>query len=128
MDAQLLITLQKEKAYRFLQEADDMVIQQRWNLAANRYYYACYHMVHAAFITKGIMTKSHDGTLTELGRHFILTGKLDKQYGRFFARMIQLRLKADYNNISDVTEEEVKEMAPLSHNFVDNLLPLLSQR
>ena len=128
MDAQLLITLQKEKAYRFLQEADDMVIQQRWNLAANRYYYACYHMVHAAFITKGILTKSHDGTLTELGRHFILTGKLDKQYGRFFARMIQLRLKADYNNISDVTEEEVKEMAPLSHNFVDNLLPLLSQR
>ena len=128
MDAQLLITLQKEKAYRFLQEADDMVIQQRWNLAANRYYYECYHMVHAAFITKGIMTKSHDGTLTELGRHFILTGKLDKQYGRFFARMIQLRLKADYNNISDVTEEEVKEMAPLSHNFVDNLLPLLSQR
>ena len=70
MDAELLITLQKEKAYRFLKEADDMLEQKRWDLAANRYYYACYHMTHAAFISKGISTRTHDGTLTELGKNF----------------------------------------------------------
>lgn len=95
-----------------------MVIQRRWDLAANRFYYACYHIVHAAFITRGIATKTHDGTLTELGRQFIMTGQLDKKYGRFFARMIQLRIKADYNSIADITEVEVLEMAPLSHDFV----------
>ena len=71
MNIQLLVNLQKEKACRFLQDADDMVQQRRWEMAANRYYYACYHMVHAAFITRGITTKTHDGTLTELGRNFI---------------------------------------------------------
>ena len=50
MDSNLLIKLQTEKAQRFLQEADDMVLQKRWDLAANRFYYACYHIVHAAFI------------------------------------------------------------------------------
>ena len=89
--------------------------------------YACYHIVHAAFITRGITTKTHDGTLTELGRNFILPGLLDKKYGRFFARMIQLRLKADYNSIAEVSETEVLEMAPLSHEFVDGILPLLGQ-
>lgn len=125
MDTTLLIKLQTEKSERFLQEGDDMLQQQRWDMAANRYYYACYHMVHAAFITRGIATKTHDGTLAELGKHFILTGKLDKKFGRFFARMIQLRIKADYNSIAEVTEAEVIEMAPLSHEFVDSLRPLL---
>ncbi len=127
MDAKLLIKLQTEKAYRLLQEADDMVLQERWDLAANRFYYACYHIVHAAFITRGIATKTHDGTLTELGKNFILTGKLDKKYGRFFARMIQLRLKADYNSIAEVSESEVLEMAPLSHDFVSAVEKLTAE-
>ena len=60
MDTKLLIKLQTEKSNRFLQEADDMVQQKRWDLAANRYYYACYHIVQAAFITKGIGIYSLD--------------------------------------------------------------------
>ena len=127
MDAQLLIKLQTEKSERFLREGDDMVQQKRWDMAANRYYYACYHMVHAVFITRGITTKTHDGTLMELGRNFVLTGQLDKKYGRFFSRMMQLRMKADYNSVAEVTEDEVLEMAPLSHEFVNSLIPLLAK-
>lgn len=127
MDAKLLIRLQTERSQRFLQEADDMVQQKRWSLAANRYYYACYHIVHAVFILRGIVTKTHDGTLTELGKHFILTGQLDKKYGRFYARMIQLRIKADYNSIAEVTEAEVLEMSPLSHEFVTALVAIINQ-
>ena len=126
MDAALLIKLQTEKSNRFLQEADDMILQKRWSLAANRLYYACYHIVHAAFITRGIATKTHDGTLTELGKNFVITGQLDKKHSRFFARMIQLRMKADYNSIAEVTEAEVLEMAPLSHDFVDAVEGLIN--
>ena len=125
MDVKLLTTLQREKACRFLQEADDMVAQHRWDLAANRYYYACYHIAQAAFIKDGLSVKTHDGTLTELGKRYVLSGLIDKKYGRFFARMIQLRLKADYNSIAEVSESEVLEMAPLSHDFVDCMKSLL---
>ena len=128
MDAALLIKLQTEKAERFLLEGDDMVKQQRWDMAANRYYYACYHMVHAVFITRGISTKTHDGTLTELGKNFILTGLLDRKYGRFYASMIQFRIKADYNSIAEVTDDEVMELAPMSHEFIDSLRPLLASQ
>lgn len=126
MDKQLLISLQVEKSHKFLDEANEMAKQERWDLAANRYYYACFHIVQAAFISRGISTRTHDGCLTELGKNFILTGELDKKYGRFFSRMIQLRIKADYNSIAEVTEEEVLEMAPLSADFItsiENLLP-----
>lgn len=128
MDAGLLIKIQIEKSERLLKEGDEMLHQKRWDLAANRYYYACYHMVHAAFITRGISTKSHDGTLSELGKNFILPGLLDKKFGRFYSRMIQLRMKADYNSIAEVTEAEVLEMAPLSHEFIESLRPLLAKQ
>ena len=82
-------------------------------------------MVQAVFINRGIVTRTHDGTLTELGKNFILTGQVDKKFGRFFSRMIQLRIKADYNSVAEVSEGEVREMAPLSHEFVTDLETLL---
>ena len=66
MDKQLLISLQTTKAHKFLDDADEMVNQKRWDLAANRYYYACFHIVQAAFIARGISTKKPvSGTLQQ---------------------------------------------------------------
>ncbi|MBQ7513176.1 MAG: HEPN domain-containing protein [Prevotella sp.] len=121
MDKDLLIKLQKEKSHKMLSDANDMVEQKRWDIAANRYYYACYHMLQGLFISRGMSAKSHDGSLTHLGQDFILSGQVDKKFGRFFARMVQLRHKADYNSIADVTENEVLEMAPLSIEFVKQI-------
>ncbi len=127
MDIQLLISLQVQKSHRILSEGDEMVSLKHWDIAANRYYYACYHMLQALFISRGFSAKSHDGSLTYLGKHFILTGEVDKKFGRFFARMVQLRQKADYNSIADVSEEEVAEMAPLSHEFVSSIESILKR-
>ena len=121
MDKDLLIKLQKEKSHKMLSDANDMVEQKRWDIAANRYYYACYHMLQGLFISRGMSAKSHDGSLTHLGQDFILSGQVDKKFGRFFARMVQLRHKADYNSIADVTENEVLEMDPLSIEFVKQI-------
>ena len=128
MDSNLLIKLQTEKARRFLQEADDMILQNRWSLAANRFYYACYHIVHAAFITRGIATKTHDGTLTELGKHFILTGQLDKKYGRFFARMIQLRDASILCKFNFWFQPVLSLLAAIKHMNVHPLLLVYLER
>lgn len=121
MDKELLVTLQKEKSHKMLTDANAMVEQKRWDIAANRFYYACYHMLQALFISRGVSAKTHDGSLTHLGQNFILSGEIDKKFGRFFSRMVQLRHKADYNSIADVTQEEVLEMQPLSKEFIEQV-------
>ena len=35
--------------------------------------------------------------------------------------MVQLRHKADYNSIAEVTEDEVLEMQPLSKEFIEQV-------
>ena len=49
-DIQTLVCLQLEKADRFLKQADLMCDLQQWDIAANRYYYACFHAVQGLFI------------------------------------------------------------------------------
>ncbi len=79
MDKEMLISLQVKKAHRILAEADEMMSLNHWDIAANRYYYACYHILQALFISKGISAKSHDGSLSYLGKNFILSGEIDKK-------------------------------------------------
>lgn len=122
-----LVGLQLEKAHRFLAQADEMYSMQYWDLAANRYYYACYHAVQGLFIANGLpATKKHSGTVTQFSLHFVKTGKDETTYGSFLARMMQLRQKADYNCAYDISEKDLAEQVSLSKDFIKKIEELLA--
>jgi len=116
-----LVELRKEKARKFLKEAKQMKTLALWDMAANRYYYACFHAAQALLISQGLSAHTHAGTLGVFGINFIKTGKIDKNLGAFFSRMEQLRMKADYNCEYDVTQEEVQSMSEPSERFVSTI-------
>ena len=60
-----MVGLQMEKANRFLDQAEMVRGLQQWDLAANRYYYACFHAVQALFIHHGLASKTHTGMLRQ---------------------------------------------------------------
>lgn len=115
----ILVSQQKQKASRFLSQADEMLDMEYWDLAANRFYYACFHAVQGLFISKGISAHTHAGMIQQFSLHFVKTRMVDMHYGSFLARMMQLRQKADYNCAYDISEEEVKETATLAHEFIE---------
>ena len=121
-----LVGLQLEKAHRFLAQADEMYSMQYWDLAANRYYYACYHAVQGLFIANGLpATKKHSGTVTQFSLHFVKSGKVETIYGSFLARMMQLRQKADYNCAYNISEKDLVEQVSLSKDFIKRIEELL---
>lgn len=115
----ILVSQQKQKASRFLSQADEMLGMEYWDLAANRFYYACFHAVQGLFISKGISAHTHAGMIQQFSLHFVKTRMVEMHYGSFLARMMQLRQKADYNCAYDISEEEVKETATLAHEFIE---------
>ena len=122
-----LVNLQLEKAHRFLDQADKMYSMRYWDLAVNRYYYACYHAVQALFIYNGLpSTKKHSGTVTQFSLHFVKSGKVAPTYGSFLARMMQLRQKADYNCAYDICESDLAEQVTLSEEFIKKIEELLA--
>jgi len=121
-----LVDLQMEKANRFLRQAEEMYAMQYWDLAANRFYYACYHAVQGLFIAYGLpAAKKHSGAVTQFSLHFVKSQKVEVTYGSFFARMMQLRQKADYNCAYDITEKDLMEQVNLSRSFICKIEQLI---
>lgn len=121
-----MISLHLRKANIMLAEADEMLQLQHIDLAANRYYYACFHAVHALFVKNGISAKTHEGTISMFGKEFILTGRFDKRYGTFLTHMEQLRQKADYNCVYDITTDELTSIQKPAHELVDTIVMMLT--
>lgn len=71
-----LVILQLEKAKVFLKQADEMFDLKYWDIASNRYYYACFHAVQALLIQNGLSCKTHDGLIACFGLNFIKQAKL----------------------------------------------------
>ena len=110
-----LVELRLEKAKRFIAEAEQMLSMELWDLAANRFYYSCFHAAQA-------------GTLGVFGMNFVKTGKIDKELGAFFSRMEQLRMKADYNCEYDVSNSDVENMQQPAHDFLNSIIKLIKEK
>ena len=113
-----MVRLQMEKANRFLEQAEMVREMQQWDLAANRYYYACFHAVQALFIHNGLASKTHTGMLSQFGLHFIKTGIIEDRLGGFLTRMEQLREKGDYNCVFSINEDELSTIIEPAHELV----------
>ena len=120
-----MVGFQIEKANRFLQQAEMVRDLQQWDLAANRYYYACFHAVQALFIHNGLASKTHTGMLRQFGLHFINTGIIEDRLGGFLTRMEQLREKGDYNCIFSINEDELSTIVEPAHELVKVITNLI---
>lgn len=69
-EKETLTALHIEKAELFLSQADEMCALKHWDLAVNRYYYACFHALHALFVVNGLSAHTHDGLITIFGKEF----------------------------------------------------------
>ncbi len=126
-ERQILKELHLGKADLFLKQADEMVSLKHWDLAINRYYYACFHALHALYVANGLIAHTHDGLITVFGKEFVQKGKVDRQYGRYLSRMEQLRKLADYNCTTSVTEDEVHELAIPAHGLLNVVKEVLAK-
>ena len=77
--------------------------------AESRLYYAIYHAAVALLLTEGLEPRSHGGTASLLGLHFVKTGRMDPQDARLFARIQKYRLEADYGRDFVLTEAALRE-------------------
>ncbi|MBD5356158.1 MAG: HEPN domain-containing protein [Bacteroides sp.] len=101
-----IIKLLIEKSKRNFEQAVHNVDMGYWDLVANRLYYSVFHAVNALMVNDGIKTGTHKGTAAMFGKHYVLTGRFDRNDGILYSRLQTMREKADYQNVFCITEEE----------------------
>ncbi|MDO8836137.1 MAG: HEPN domain-containing protein [Vicinamibacterales bacterium] len=94
--------------------------------AESRLYYAIYHAAMAILLTEGIEPRSHAGTTSLLGLHFVKTGRMDPDDARLFARIQKYRIEADYGRDFVLTDAAIKEDLAACEGFLKRARTLTS--
>lgn len=79
-----IVSFRIQKAEETIGEAIGIATLGYWNAVANRLYYACYYMTSALLIQNKYAANTHRGIIHLLGLHYIKTGIVTKESGKFF--------------------------------------------
>ena len=96
MGRELDVEQELGKAHQDLQMARIALDAQMLDGVGHSAYYAAFHAITAALLTRGRESKSHEGTLDLFSAQFANQGLVPKEYAQRAARLYDLRLKADY--------------------------------
>jgi len=90
-------------------------------------YYACYYAVSALLIHNGIETQTHAGVRQMLGLHFIRTGRLSQEQGRFYSTLFNDRHSGDYDDFIFFNQEITEGTYPQAMEFIRNIEKLIRE-
>lgn len=120
-----IIRLKIARAMNSLSAAEKMLEYNFTNAALNRLYYACFYAATALLFSKDIFTKTHSGVKQMPGLHFISTGILSRDLGKFYATIFDNRLASDYDDFATADYEMVKEFSINTNEFVLSVQKIL---
>ncbi len=116
-----------------LQKAKETMVEAEGNIkmgycyaVANRLYYACYYATSALLIHSEFTAQTHHGVIHLFGLHFVKTGKISKDSGKFYSDIFELRQTGDYSDMIPVEETEVKSMLEPAKQFIKTIENLIN--
>ena len=121
-----IIAYRIEKSRKTMIEARDNAKMKHWSLAANRLYYALFHIASALLVDKGYTSKTHSGILCILGQEFVAKGLLGSEDGRLVSRLQNMRQSGDYDDLFDWEEEDILPLFEPVEKLLDKMLNLIS--
>lgn len=117
-DRRDLIRYRITKSKETLKEVDILVQNELWNTAVNRLYYACYYAIIALLLSKEIKATTHAGVRQMFGLHFVKTEKLNKELGKFYSDIFDLRLTGDYGDYIEFSKDDVLDLLDPAKNLI----------
>jgi len=120
-----LIRYRLDRANETYEEAVLMKHKKHWNTCANRLYYACFYAVIALLEKYGYTASKHGGVKSLFNRHFVKTGKVNKELGKLFNSLFDARQEGDYIDFVYFDEDTVGPWIPKVKEFISTISCLL---
>jgi uncharacterized protein (UPF0332 family) len=81
-------------------------------------YYACYYAASALLIKYGHSAQTHSGIINLLGLHFVCTGIIGMEQGKFYRRLFELRQASDYDDWTVIGAADVQPLVESAEEFI----------
>lgn len=86
--------------------------------AVNRLYYGCFYAVLALLLTEGYSSSKHTGVQALFDFHWVKSGRLPAEMGRFLHRLFDYRQMGDYGKKTAFTREDVEAWSHQADSFI----------
>ena len=116
-----LIRYRITRAKETLDAASDLLREGHLPDAVNRLYYACFYAVSALLFTEGFASTKHTGVRALFDRHWIKTGRLTIEAGKFYRLIFAKRHHGDYDDLIKFATEDVQTWLEQARQFVEEI-------
>lgn len=103
-----LVRYRLERSKETLKDAETLLSSGSLISAVNRMYYSMFYAVVALLKTKGFSSSKHSGVRAMFNQHFVKTGIVPKEIGKFYEKIFNERQEGDYIDYSEFTTEQVE--------------------
>jgi uncharacterized protein (UPF0332 family) len=114
------------KSREAAQEMEVLLKAGHFSGACDRVYYAVFHMTQALMAREGKEFSSHEAVISAFGREFAKTKRIDPKYHRILREAFDLRLTADYDIESTVSEEAAQNLIGDCRDFLKGIGAMVS--
>jgi uncharacterized protein (UPF0332 family) len=116
-----------ERSGETLEEAKIMLESSHLFGATNRIYYACFYAVSALLLSSDLSSPKHSGVISLFNKHFIKTGLISVEFGKFYSRLFDTRLESDYADLVTINPEEIQDNLKTAAIFISAVKSLIKE-
>jgi len=109
------------KAFDCLEDAGALIEKERNTAAVSRCYYAMFHAAQAALLSENIESFTHAGVNVQFQKTFIKTKRFPETLGKSFSKILNQRMKSDYEIGFKASSDEAKRTFEEASLFVTSV-------
>jgi len=117
-----------ERANETLEEALLMQQEAHWNACANRLYYAAFYAISALLLKDGHVSTKHSGIKALFNQHYIKPGIFDKDIGRLYNRLFDLRQEGDYIDFVSLDVDIIEPLIEKTKDLIEKIQGLIKHQ
>jgi uncharacterized protein (UPF0332 family) len=121
------VTVYLDKAFDCLTDAEVLIEKDRLTASVSRSYYAMFHAAQAALLSEDIEAFTHIGVNIQFQKAFVKTGKFHVYFGKTFSKILDQRLKSDYEIGFKASPDDARHTFEEATNFVKEIQQFLSR-
>lgn len=121
-----LVDYRINRAMEAFVEAEILLRENKFRGSLNRLYYACFYGVNALLASKNLNATKHSGVIALFHREFVKTQRFPRESAKIIDMLFDLRMKGDYKDFTEISEEIVEEFVPAVKKFIEKIQMLLA--
>lgn len=115
------VRLRMQRARDSLSEAQLLFKEGLLMGTVNRIYYACFYAANALLFSEGLSSSKHSGVMSLFERHWIKTGRLPVEMGKYYHGLFEHRQEGDYGDIVRFEKDDVQKWLAEARSFVERV-------